>query len=115
MSAVSFHQYETEPLMLIIEKEGVERPLEGYAKIAVSFDQNCKEGKFHADFLYEAGSSEVDVENSAINMHFTQEESGQFLPCQADVEVNVLYQDRERAATCEGKVNVFRNLYGKEL
>lgn len=113
MAAVGFHRYETEPLMLVIERDGVDRPLEGYARIAVSFDQ--RDGAHHEDFLFEQGAPEVDVENSTINLHFTQEQSGRFLAEPANVEVNILYQDGERGATCEGKVNVFRNLYPKEL
>ena len=113
--AVSFHQYETEPLQLIIEQEGVEKPLEGYDKIAVSFDQRNTEGCCHIDYLFEAGAQEVDVENSTINLHFTQEEAGKFMPCNAFVEVNILYAGGQRAATCEATVKVFRNLYKKVM
>ena len=107
--AVGFHRYETEPLRLVIEQEGVELPLEGYAKVAVSFDQH--EGACHLDFLFDEGAPEVDVANSTINLHFTQEESARFMAANANVEVNILYQGGERAATCEGVVRVFRNLY----
>lgn len=112
---VGFHRYETEPLELVIEKEGVEKPLEDYLKIAVSFDQKTTDGKCHIDILLDQGAPEVDVENSTINIHFTQEQSSAFMVAPANVEVNILYADRERQATCEGKVNIFRNLYDKEL
>ena len=113
--SVSFHQYETEPLQLIIEQEGVEKPLEGYEKVAVSFDQSTKQGCYHQDFLYEQGAGEIDVENSCINLVFTQEQSGKFMPCDATVEVNILYEGGDRVATCEGTVKVFRNLYKKVM
>lgn len=112
---VGFHRYETEPLELVIEKEGVEKPLEDYLKIAVSFDQNTTDGSCHIDLLYDQDAPEVDVENSTINIHFTQKQSAQFFAASAKVEVNILYVDQERSASCEGVVNVFRNLYDKEL
>lgn len=115
MAAVGFHRYETEPLMLVIERDGVDRPLEGYARIAVSFDQRSTEGSCHIDYLYEPGAPEVDVAASAINLHFTQEEAAQFVAARANVEVNILYEGGERAATCEGVVNVWRNLYDEVM
>lgn len=113
--SVSFHQFETEPLELVIEQEGVEKPLEGFEKIAVSFDQHNAEGSCHVDILLEQDAPEVDVENSTINLRFTQEQSGKFLPANANVEVNILYEGGDRAATCEGTVKIFRNLYRKVM
>lgn len=111
----AFHQYETEPLQLIIEQEGVEQPLLNYDKVAVSFEQKNVDGECHIDFLFEQGAPEIDVANSAINLHFTQEQSGQFLAANAMVEVNILYVGGERMATCEGTVKIFRNLYRKVM
>ena len=113
--AVSFHQFETEPLQLVIEQEGVDKPLEGYEKVAVSFEQRNAEGQCHMDFLFEQGAPEVDVDNSTINLRFTQEQSGKFLPANANVEVNILYEGGDRGATCEGTVKIFRNLYRKVM
>lgn len=110
-----FHQYETEPLQLIVEQEGNEKPLEGYDKVAVSFDQQNQEGHCHINFLFEQGAPEIDVENSTINIHFTQEQSAQFFAANANVEVNILYENGERVATCEGVVRIFRNLYEKVM
>ena len=114
MSA-SFHQFETEPLQLVIEQEGVEQPLSGYEKVAVSFDQMNADGHCHIDFLFDEGAPEIDVANSTINLRFTQEQSGKFLPANANVEVNILYAGGDRAATCEGTVKIFRNLYKKVM
>ena len=113
--AVSFHQFETEPLELVIEQEGVEQPLSGYEKVAVSFDQRNAEGHCHMDFLFDKDAPEIDVANSTINLRFTQEQSGKFMAANANVEVNILYEGGDRMATCEGTVKVFRNLYRKVM
>lgn len=113
MGEAFFFQYETAELKLLIRGEG--KPLEGYDKVVVSFDQGAQRGMHHADFAFDAGSAEVDVEESTITLYLGQEDTGQFAAAPARVQVNIHYTDQERDVTLEGRVEVRENIYKRVM
>jgi len=111
-----FYQWETEPLKIRVRyKDGQGNPLEGYRLIVVSLDQGVGRGLYHGDYFFEEGSPDVDVAEQTINLYLDQEESGKYAAGPTDVQVNILYSDRERDVTVEGEIEVWKNLYPKEM
>lgn len=113
MATASFFQWETAPLTIIIENdqgEPAQGVLEDVKNLVVSFRQ----GSVKEDWFLDDVS--LDVENSAINIHFDQERSGKFDgDSTIKVQVNILYNNNERDATIKGKIDVLDNFYDKEL
>ena len=112
-----FYQWETARLRLKIQEkdEPEAKPLEGYKLIVVSLDQGKGRGMYHGDYFFEAGSPDVSVENSYIDLYFSQEEAGKYADVTTKVQVNILYDDTERDTTVEGKIKVLNNLYKKVM
>ena len=113
MADAFFYQYVTAELKLLVRGEG--KPLEGYEEIVVSLDQGKGRGCYHGDYFFDAGSAEVDVDESAITVYLTQEESGKYAAVSTKVQVNIYYADHERDATLEGRVQVRENLYPRVI
>lgn len=119
MSEAGFTAYETVSLMLEIEPSG---SLENYADIVASVVQ----GAARVDKSYGQDAPEVDVGNDTINLRLEQEDTGRFRFYPPDacgkaddrnprVQVNVLYSDGERDATDIGVLDVYEQLYKKEM
>lgn len=114
-----FYQYETTELTITVRGEG--KPLEGYDKIVVSLDQGAGRGMYHGDYVYEAGSPDVDTDASTVTLYMGQEETGRYAASADDgtpntkVQVNVYYTDHERDVTLEGELTVRENLYRKVI
>lgn len=111
----SFYQWETKGLNLVII--GAEDPLEGWSHVVVSLGQG---GRSRVDLhARDGGESDpginVDVENDTIELSLSQEVTGRFAEGECDVQVNILYHDRERDTTLEGVVEVRHNLYRKVM
>lgn len=102
-----FYRYETANFPLrIVSKQGEEKPLEDYQSIRVSIAQPGVE----PEHLTEKDVG-VDVEESRINVHLTQEQTGKFREGAAKLQVNIYYIDTERNTTAQGKLVVKENLY----
>ena len=109
----SFTQWTTEDLKIILEDdEGnpVEGVLDDVKNLVVTITQGSVVENW---FLEDIG---LDQANSTINLPISQERSGRFEGDKtAKVQVNILYNDSERDATAKGKIDVFDNLYDKEM
>ena len=103
-----FYQYETDDMQLRIEDaEGQPAAgvLDGLTGAVVTIAQGCVRAEWGIDELG------LDSENSIINLHMAQEQSGMFMPGPAMVQVNLLYEDSERDTTTQAEVMVLQNLH----
>lgn len=109
-----FYQWETADLEIIIEdddgnpKAGV---LDNLKDVVVSISQGPgKQEDWHLDELG------IDAAASTVNLHLTQQKAGKFSgDAPAKVQVNILYNNGERDVTVKGTIDVFSNLYRKEM
>ena len=112
---IGFYQWETADLTVEVEPA---EAMDGWTKIAATITQFSA----RVNRVFEAGAPEVS--GNAINLHLTQEETGQFKPtvtqgekpCQyagqmpkARLQVNIMYGD-ERDTSTEAYLDVFENL-----
>lgn len=110
---LSFYQFETFDFTIRVKRKGEESSpgiLEGFKEIVVSFEQNGMDLLNITDA--ELG---IDVEESTIGVHLTQENTGAMNPGTVKVQVNVYFEDTERDVTGKGKVKVKDNLYKKVM
>lgn len=111
----SFYQWETKGFNLIIQ--GADNPLENWKQVVVSLGQNQKEVvvlNAIKDGETDAGIEVIEAENT-IAISLSQKQTGKFQKGKCDVQVNVLYFDRERDTTIEGVVDVRNNLHKKVM
>lgn len=99
-----FYIYETETLSIHLNKENV---LNDVKHIIVSIVQ--KNPKMQIDKKEEELG--LDLENSIINVSLSQEETSQFKVGEAEVQVNIYYNNSERDVSSKGKIEVRDNLY----
>ena len=104
-----FYVWETVDFPLQLKREdettGI---LEDCKDVIVSFEQQG----ILLEKDIESPDIELDVENDIINVHLTQEDTGQFKPDRdVTVQVNILYEDTERDATAHGTIKALRNLH----
>lgn len=83
--------------------------LQDYEKIVVSIKQTNS----HAEHITGDALS-VDVEAGKIYVPLTQEQTAQFKPGAAIVQVNIYYSSSERDVSAQAQIEVRDNLY-KEL
>lgn len=104
-----FYVWETVdfPIQLLREDEST-GILTNCKNVIVSFEQQ--------GILVEKDMSSPDVsldeENDIINVHLSQEETGQFRPKKdVNVQINILYEDTERDTSAEAIIKALRNLH----
>ena len=117
---IGFYQWETADLTVEVEPA---EAMEGWTKIAATISQFSAK----VNRVFEAGAPEVS--GNVINLHLTQEETGQFqptviqgaTPCEyasqtpkARLQVNIMYGD-ERDASTEADLDVYENLLDEVL
>lgn len=103
-----FYIWETVDFPIQIHSEDGEQVLVDYKDIIISLSQN--------NVLIEKDTSSPDVaiddENDIINMHLSQEETGQFKANkEVRIQVNILYNDEERDTTSEATIQALSNLH----
>ena len=103
---VTIYRYETATLPLKFTPSGV---LNDYEHIIVSIAQNDIQIDIHENDLT------IDTANDTITVNLTQEQTGQFKPAKADIQVNIYYQDTERDVSTCGSIVVLDNLYKKVI
>lgn len=87
------------------DNEGI---LENCKDVIISFEQT--------GILLEKNKDSVDValdiENDIINVHLSQEETGQFKADKSvNIQVNILYEDSERDTSAIATIMAYKNLH----
>ena len=104
-----FYAWETVDFPIQLSREdGTTGILTDCRDVIVSFAQSgvlIEKNKESADIA-------LDVENDIINVHLGQAETGRFKPDRATkVQINILYEDSSRDASCEIAIEVLENLH----
>lgn len=108
MADAGFYLWETTDISIKLSGDG--NPLEGWERIVVSIAQN---GRPVLELFDE--DLGIDVSESRINVHLTQEQTGSFREGDAVVQVNVYYSDSERDVSVKGHLTVLDNLHKKVM
>ena len=99
-----FYIYETETLSIRLNKDNV---LQDAKHIIVSIFQKSTETQINKN-EDELG---LDIENNIINISLSQEETAKFKIGEADIQVNIYYENTERDVSSKGKIEIRDNLY----
>ena len=102
----SFYRFETKEFTLNFTPNGV---LDGYSKIVVSLAQSGieKVSKTNDDLV-------IDVTNNKIIVDFSQEDTSLFRPGEdAELQVNIYYENTERDVSKKATIKVLDNLHKK--
>lgn len=103
-----FYIWETKTLHLQLKPETA---LDGVKNVIVTLAQEW------AGTKVEKSTSDLVIKEDVgqINVHLTQEETGQFVPGKVRIQVNLLYNDSERDTTVQGVVEARDNLHRKVM
>ena len=105
------YKYETPTFTLKFSPEGI---LTDYKHIVVSIVQR---GITQIDKNEDELS--IDSNNDTITLSLTQEETSQFdgskYPSQAEIQVNIYYNDDNRSVSTRGSIDIYDNLYDKVI
>ena len=114
-----FYIYETVDFPIqVVSDDGSTGILEGYKVVIVSFGQNGKEIIAKDSSMSDVS---VDVSTDTINVHLSQEDTALFKIPKTDdsapveVQVNILYEDKERDTSAEGEIEARNNLHKKVM
>lgn len=102
MACAGFFSYESKPLTIQLKPEGV---LNDVAVVIVTIEQPGVQIEKTGTALM------IDAEQTQITFTLSQEETGQFSKGTAEVQVNLLYEDTTRNASCIGELSVWDNLH----
>ena len=103
----SFYRFQTKPYTLHFNKP--DDVLDGYSQIIVSLGQGGIEKviKTNEDL-------QIDVENNNIIVDFSQEDTGLFRAGEdAELQVNIYYENTERDVSAKVTIKVLDNLHKK--
>lgn len=104
MSNAGFYIYETKPLTLRFKPDGV---LVNSKEIIVTILQGIS-----GTLIEKTGEDlEINLTDNTVTIHLSQEETARFQPGTAQVQVNILYEDRERDTTVQAQIGVYDNLH----
>lgn len=104
MSNAGFYIYETKPLTLRFKPDGV---LVNSKEIIVTILQGIS-----GTLIEKTGADlAINLTDNTVTIHLTQEETARFKPGTAQVQVNILYEDRERDTTVQAQLSVYDNLH----
>lgn len=98
-----FFIWESKPLIIQLEPEGV---LDDAKNVIVSFHQ-----MYGANIEKSGAEIMLDLEKTRIECYLSQEETSSFEVGSAEIQVNILYEDSERDASCKGTLEVWDNLH----
>lgn len=114
-----FYIYETVDFPIeVTSKDETTGILDGYKKVIISFGQNGNEVLAKDSSMSDVS---IDTESDIINVHLTQEDTSKFKVSKtddvstADVQVNILYEDKERDASASTEIEVRNNLHKKVM
>ena len=113
-----FYIYETVDFPIIVTAEETTGILDGYKEVIVSFGQNGNEILTKDSSMSDVS---IDTETDTINVHLSQEDTSKFKVSKtddvttADVQVNILYEDKERDASASTEIEVRNNLHKKVM
>lgn len=104
-----FFQWETVDFPFQLSREdGTTGILTDCKDVIISFAQ----GSVLLEKNMDSPDVALDIENDTVNVHLSQEETGQFMAGKdANVQINILYEDTERDASAEATLSVLRNLH----
>ena len=104
MSNAGFYIYETKPLTLRFKPDGV---LVNSKEIIVTILQGIS-----GTLIEKTGADlAINLTDNTVTIHLSQEETARFQPGTAQVQVNILYEDRERDTTVQEQISVYDNLH----
>lgn len=107
----SFFIYETVNLPIhLTSKDGETGILTNCKNVVISLKQKSlllEKDKESADVA-------IDAENDTINLYLSQEDTGRFKPGEASMQINILYEDKERDTSAQATILVLDN-YHKEV
>lgn len=104
MSNAGFYIYETKPLTLRFKPDGV---LVNSKEIIVTILQGIS-----GTLIEKTGADlAINLTDNTVTIHLSQEETARFQPGTAQVQVNILYEDRERDTTVQAQIGVYDNLH----
>ena len=104
MSNAGFYIYETKPLTLRFKPDGV---LVNSKEIIVTILQGIS-----GTLIEKTGADlAINLTDNTVTIHLSQEETASFQPGTAQVQVNILYEDRERDTTVQAQIGVYDNLH----
>ena len=105
---VGFYIYETETFQIKLNKDNV---LNDIKHIIVSISQPAREVQVDK----KDNEIGIDEENNIISVSFSQEETAKFKPGNAEIQVNIYYNNSERDVSSKGQIEVRDNLYKKVI
>lgn len=99
-----FYIYETKPLTLRFKPDGV---LVNSKKIIVTILQGIS-----GTMIEKTGTDlAVNLTDNTVMVHLSQEETAQFTPGTAQIQVNILYEGEERDTSVQAQIGVYDNLH----
>ena len=111
-----FYVYETVDFSINLTSKTQIAILEDVKDLVISFKQVIKNAyRNNRAFLEKNLSSddiELDIENSRLNVHLSQEDTSKFIPNNiVQVQINILYNNEERDTSVKGEIMALDNLH----
>jgi hypothetical protein len=101
------YKYSTATIPMVFSPDGI---LANYSVVIVSFKQGLTQLDKETEDL------DIDVSNNKITVELSQEETGMFESGKnAQVQVNIYYNDEKRQVSVISNIDVAENLYNKVI
>ena len=113
MEKTFFYAFETVDFPLQLTAEDFSPVLDDVKNVVISLAQ---QNTVIVEKDMSSNDVSLDTENDIVNLHLTQEDTGAFAPnIDAEIQVNILYNNSLRDTSARGLIAVKPNLHNKTM